>query len=50
MRVIVATDGSRDAAEAVEWLAHFPLPADTQVEVISTLTRPVFNEAVLQTP
>jgi hypothetical protein len=26
MRVLVATDGSRDAADAVEWLAHMPVP------------------------
>ena len=50
MRVLVATDGSRDAAEAVEWLAHFPLPAEADIEVISAMPRPIFNEAVLQTP
>jgi len=50
MRVLVATDGSRDAAEAVEWLAHFPLPAHSDIEVISAIPRPIFNEAVLQTP
>jgi nucleotide-binding universal stress UspA family protein len=50
MRVLVATDGSRDAAEAVEWLAHFPLPADSDIEVISAIPRPIFDEAVLQTP
>src|SRR5689334_2028004 len=50
MRVLVATDGSRDAAEAVEWLAHFPLPADSDIEVISAIPRPICNEAILQTP
>lgn len=50
MRVIVAADGSRDALEAIEWLAHFPLPASSEIEVISAIPRPVFNETVLQTP
>ena len=50
MRVLVATDGSRDAAEAVEWLAHFPLPADSDIEVVSAIPRAIFNEAVLRTP
>ena len=50
MRVIVAADGSWDAAEAIEWLAHFPLPAEAAVEVISVIPRPIFDEAVLQAP
>jgi nucleotide-binding universal stress UspA family protein len=49
MRVLVAADGSRDAAEAVEWLAHFPLPADSDIEVLSAIPRPIFNESVLRT-
>jgi nucleotide-binding universal stress UspA family protein len=50
MRVIIASDGSQDAAEAVDWLAHLPLPPDAEVEVIGAVPRPVFNETRLQTP
>lgn len=46
----MASDGSRDAAEAVEWLAHFPLPADAEVEVLSAIPHPIFDETVLRTP
>ena len=34
-RVLVATDGSDEAAEAIEWLAAFPLPSDVAVEVVT---------------
>ncbi|HEV8616812.1 MAG TPA: universal stress protein [Methylomirabilota bacterium] len=50
MRVLVATDGSRDADEAVEWLVHFPLPADATIDVASAIPRPIFDERVLPTP
>lgn len=33
MRVLLATDGSRDAQAAAAWLADFPLPADTTIRV-----------------
>jgi nucleotide-binding universal stress UspA family protein len=46
MRVLVATDGSADAANAIEWLAHFPLPADATVEVVSVIPRPIPHEGV----
>ena len=32
IKVLVATDGSRDANDAVEWLAHFPLPSDATMK------------------
>jgi nucleotide-binding universal stress UspA family protein len=50
MRVMVATDGSNGAADAIEWLAHFPLPPDATVEVVSVIPAPIFDEKVLPTP
>jgi hypothetical protein len=35
LRVLVATDGSRDAQEAIATTMHFPWPARTSVRVIS---------------
>ena len=40
MRVLVATDGSDDARTAAQWLAEFPLPADTSVLVVSVVSLP----------
>ena len=45
-RVLVATDGSDEAAEAIEWLAVFPLPSDAAVEVVSVAQLPFTAEAV----
>jgi nucleotide-binding universal stress UspA family protein len=50
MRVLIATDGSADASNAIEWLAHFPLPADASVDVVSVIPRPIFDESVVATP
>lgn len=50
MRILVATDGSAGAGEAIEWLAHFPLPSDASVEVVSAVPRPIFDESVVATP
>ena len=47
MRILVATDGSNDAGEAVEWLAHFPLPADAAVEVVNAARLPFAVEATI---
>ena len=33
MRVLLATDGSKDARTATTWLAGFPLPDDTHGRV-----------------
>jgi nucleotide-binding universal stress UspA family protein len=38
MRVLLATDGSADAKNAVEWMSHLPLPADASYRVVSVLT------------
>lgn len=46
----MASDGSRDAATAVEWLAHFPLAAEAEVEVIGAIPSPMLDEALSQTP
>jgi nucleotide-binding universal stress UspA family protein len=40
MRVAVATDGSPDATQAVEWLMQFPLPADAAIDVVSAIPWP----------
>jgi nucleotide-binding universal stress UspA family protein len=37
MRVLVGTDGSPDAVRAADWLARFPLPAESQILVVSVL-------------
>jgi nucleotide-binding universal stress UspA family protein len=50
MRILVATDGSNDAGDAIEWLAHFPLPSDATVEVVSAIPRPIVGASVLPTP
>jgi nucleotide-binding universal stress UspA family protein len=46
MRILVATDGSTEAAEAVEWATHLPLPADTQVEVVNAVPWPLLDQRV----
>lgn len=46
MRVILATDGSKDATAAAEWLNEFPLPDDTAVLVLAAVAVPrTFVEA-----
>jgi nucleotide-binding universal stress UspA family protein len=40
MRVLVATDGSPDAAAAIEWLGRFPLPDSARVRVVTVVTLP----------
>ncbi|MPZ44486.1 MAG: hypothetical protein GEV05_13980 [Betaproteobacteria bacterium] len=37
MRVLVGTGGSPDAVRAADWLAGFPLPAESQILVVSVL-------------
>jgi nucleotide-binding universal stress UspA family protein len=37
MRVLVGTDGSPDAVRAADWLARFPLSAESQILVVSVL-------------
>jgi nucleotide-binding universal stress UspA family protein len=41
MKVILATDGSSDAASAAQWLRHLPLPADREVLVLSVVRPPL---------
>jgi nucleotide-binding universal stress UspA family protein len=50
MRILVATDGSADAVNAIEWLNHFPLPRDASVDIVSVIPRPIFDETVVATP
>lgn len=40
MRVVVATDGSPDATQAVEWLTQFPVPADATIDIVSAIPWP----------
>jgi len=40
MRVILATDGSKDARAAAEWLTELPLPAGTAVLVLTAVMLP----------
>ncbi len=40
MRVLLATDGSEDARTAVAWLGAFPLPADTELRVVTAVSVP----------
>jgi nucleotide-binding universal stress UspA family protein len=40
MRIILATDGSEDAAAAAAWLAAFPLPGDAVLRVVSAVYVP----------
>lgn len=40
MRVLVAIDGSPDAAQAVECLMHLPLPADAALDLVSAIPWP----------
>lgn len=39
MRVMLGTDGSPDAVLATEWLAHFPLPPQTTIRIVSIVPR-----------
>lgn len=50
MRVLVATDGSKDASEAVEWLAHFPLPPDAALAVVSAVQPSLPGETAVGVP
>ncbi|MBI2162004.1 MAG: universal stress protein [Candidatus Rokubacteria bacterium] len=57
MRVLLATDGSKDACAAAEYLKHFPLPGDAAIRVMTVVTLPpsaldvppvaAFNESLL---
>ena len=40
MRVLLATDGSPDATQAVEWVAQFPLPVDATIDVVTSIPWP----------
>ena len=40
MKVVVATDGSTDATQAVEWLTQFPLPGDASIDIVSAIPWP----------
>lgn len=46
MRILVGTDGSSGADEAMNWLATFPLPGNAAVEVITASRLPFAAEAV----
>lgn len=57
MRVLLATDGSKDARAAAEYLKTFPLPGDATIRIMTVVTLPpsaldvppvaIFNESLL---
>ena len=40
MRVLLATDGSKDARAAAEYLNDFPLPSDATIRIVTVVTLP----------
>jgi nucleotide-binding universal stress UspA family protein len=46
-RILVATDGSHDASEAIGWLGDFPLPADAAIDVVSAVRLPFAMDQVV---
>jgi nucleotide-binding universal stress UspA family protein len=46
-RILVATDGSHDAGQAIDWLADFPLPADAAIEVVNAVRLPFPLDAIV---
>lgn len=48
MRVLVATDGSKEAVAATEWLRTFPLPKSTMVRVLAVAQLRPTPESVQQ--
>jgi nucleotide-binding universal stress UspA family protein len=49
MRVLLATDGSKHASEAAEWLARFPLASTTSVLVLAVAPLPVLSTGIPST-
>jgi nucleotide-binding universal stress UspA family protein len=48
MRIVVATDGSDEATRALDWLAYFPLPEGSGIEVVSAVSYPDLDESIRQ--
>jgi nucleotide-binding universal stress UspA family protein len=48
MRIVVATDGSDEAVRALDWLAYFPLPEDSTLDVVSAVSYPDLDEGIRQ--
>lgn len=46
MRVLLATDGSKNASEAAEWLARFPLASTTSILVLAVAPLPVLSMGI----
>jgi nucleotide-binding universal stress UspA family protein len=42
MRILLATDGSRDAATAIAFLRQLPLPASSKLRIMTAVTFPTF--------
>jgi nucleotide-binding universal stress UspA family protein len=47
MKILVATDGSADALDAMEWLEHVPVPDDASVDVVSVMPYPTPTDAAV---
>ena len=48
MKILLATDGSETATAAVQYVAAFPFPADTDVTVVSVI-KDVLRETQIET-
>jgi nucleotide-binding universal stress UspA family protein len=46
-RVLIATDGSIGASEALDWLTRMPLSPATEIEVVTALPRPFPSEILI---
>ena len=46
MRVLLATDGSKNAQRATEWLTRLPLASTTSVLVVSVAPLPVLSTGI----
>ena len=44
MKILLATDGSKSAEAAVDFLIRFPFPKDSEVTVLTVLHRDLFGE------
>ena len=47
-RVLVPIDGSEEAARALDWLAYFPFPKESTIEVVSAVWHPELDDGIRQ--
>ena len=46
MRVLIGTDGSSDAGDALDEVLCLPLPADTEISIVSAIPAPSFSRSL----